>query len=652
MMCAHLLTEVFNYLRCSEMLTRIIGRRSHFLSVPQTAEPSPHSAEPSPHPDFPADKLGEFLSSKITSTLDSFSGMWRGTSKGDDHWEGLQDLRSDSDRLRKEIALIRGYLYKLEASKTTLQGTKQLGPLHIRRMLDQSHYFMLTSTRTRDKDQVVLRAARRPLSAAVSENSSVASSDQENFEEVNEPPYSSQEKYPLLMVDQLWLWVIGDTVVTSFPQKWACDGQEDRQQEGDVLDELLHYLRTNKRRPLIREPQDLVNVIISQCAGVFNRPRAKLGLPLHDHFESSVGRVADQEMKLFRRFESASKIDPTIPEQKDEERKRLDKLFDIHNEVKLLDETKDIRDELRMILRVVNDQALVMTDMASVLKPVDGQADMVSPPASPQKGQLDQSSLHMVTQTVTEGAAEGPIRSETISIAYKNRHPIIDANIRDFDRMLAHANASYEALNHLLDLKQKHANATEARFTRKGAEETARQGNTIMFFTIVTIIFGSSSFVTAFFALNITAFPKDANHATSWHLGEITGIVAGISIGLAIPFIVIAFNINRLLALRNIHKRRPGYSSSIAQWKGVFTNIITFQRLRNALWVQKMKKAFRTGKKEEAESHDEKEQMDEKGSTTPGHPYQGPSGMAASQSVGVDQASHEVVYSPTAGTQE
>jgi hypothetical protein len=40
-----------------------------------------------------------------------------------------------------------------------------------------------------------------------------------------------------------------------------------------------------------------------------------------------------------------------------------------------------------------------------------------------------------------------------------------------------------------MDLRQKHANLLEARFTREQSVETARQGNTIMVFTIVTILF-------------------------------------------------------------------------------------------------------------------------------------------------------------------
>jgi hypothetical protein len=45
-------------------------------------------------------------------------------------------------------------------------------------------------------------------------------------------------------------------------------------------------------------------------------------------------------------------------------------------------------------------------------------------------------------------------------------------------------NTNNKKLTHLLDLKQKHANAFEARFARDQAALTAHQGQTILVFTI------------------------------------------------------------------------------------------------------------------------------------------------------------------------
>lgn len=85
--------------------------------------------------------------------------------------------------------------------------------------------------------------------------------------------------------------------------------------------------------------------------------------------------------------------------------------------------------------------------------------------------------------------------------------------------MDSQAGRIYESIRDLLDLKQKHANAFEARYAREQATGTQRQGQTIMVFTIgeyvlahqratrlltmitVTVIFLPLSFVAAFFAI-------------------------------------------------------------------------------------------------------------------------------------------------------
>jgi len=58
-------------------------------------------------------------------------------------------------------------------------------PLHCRRTLDQCLYYMLPSTEARDIDQVIYRWARRESEEAA-------------------------QARPIIMVDQLWLWVLHD----------------------------------------------------------------------------------------------------------------------------------------------------------------------------------------------------------------------------------------------------------------------------------------------------------------------------------------------------------------------------------------------------------------------------------------------------------
>lgn len=76
----------------------------------------------------------------------------------------------------RESTLIPAYLCADEADK----------PLHSRRTLDQFSYYMLKSTERRDNDQVVYRWVDKQM--------------------------GSNSSRPILMVDQLWLWVLPDGI--------------------------------------------------------------------------------------------------------------------------------------------------------------------------------------------------------------------------------------------------------------------------------------------------------------------------------------------------------------------------------------------------------------------------------------------------------
>jgi hypothetical protein len=81
-------------------------------------------------------------------------------------------------------------------------------------------------------------------------------------------------------------------------------------------------------------------------------------------------------------------------------------VLDITAEVRQLARVKKIQDELAIILKVLSDQKEVLTAMTAELKKLDSR---LLPP-------------------------EGDLES-----IYKQRHQMVDANIRDFEKMKAHA---------------------------------------------------------------------------------------------------------------------------------------------------------------------------------------------------------------------
>lgn len=189
--------------------------------------------------------------------------------------------------------------------------------------------------------------------------------------------------------------------------------------------------------------------------------------------------------------------------------KFVDRLLNIAKEAKLLVECKDVQDELEILTTVLRQQKATLYDM-------------------------ELSFRHL------EALSEKQRNELTAKLSQQQR--FIDLQILDINRMEKQAKSVNSNLTQALDLKQKHANALEARFQRDQAQETARQGQTIMVFTIVTIIFLPMSFIASFFAINIIEFPHDSSNGGSGiHLGYVAKYMFGIGLGVSIPLIVIAF---------------------------------------------------------------------------------------------------------------
>ncbi|EXJ78862.1 hypothetical protein A1O1_09264 [Capronia coronata CBS 617.96] len=493
-----------------------------------------------------------------------------------------KDNGRDNARLRSERELV----YAFRDSITSLGA-----PLHVRRTLDQSHYLMLEDTTKRDRDQVVLR---RQQGRDGSKNSPASTSHDTDAEAETEAD-DLKDECPMVMVDQMWLWVTGDTVISSFPRSWP---QPEWEWECDVLDRLIEYINATQKRGPIRSSNDLAKLIVKHCVEVFNHPQHDdhyHRLSLHDAFETSAGIVGDEEMKLFRQFEqqvfqlnefevpeegtTASDSDSetlsssyyyeyeftandrktvstkqsTKKKQKEvslpSENKILDQLFDIKQEIEQLDEAKDVRDELRMILRILGEQKRVLGDWFDIL------ASPSKPEVKPTMERIHDRHVSAgsvgVGAMFEEAAEEGHNQARNVFLkdAADEAYVTIQSNFKDFSRMLDHVTATEKGINQLLNLKQKEANSLEARFARKSAEAATKQGNTVLFFTIVTIIFGSLSFITTFFALNVTAFPLDPDsNEPVWGLKSVIGLIIGLSLGLSIPFILMALTINSTMA--------------------------------------------------------------------------------------------------------
>lgn len=366
--------------------------------------------------------------------------------------------------------------------------------LHPRRTLDQFFYHGI-DTSQRDTDQVVSR-------------------------------YCQHQKIEtkVFMVDQLWLWVLGrDLIITCFPQRW----EQPKQDPLNVLDGIIEETNA-KTRPPIQSVYGLAMLITSRCSGMFDRHRLDAqNLQFLDMFESSIGTVTDRESQLFSNFNSASaqsaqwtrrsRQRPKVPnvssdQMAGEDHMYPDALLDISVETSLLAEIKDIRDELNILGVIIDSQLHVLSEFEGCI----------------------------IGELRTEGSRRS---TEGIIFEIKKRSReqwrLLEVHQKDINRMDQQAQSIYMSLTHLLDLKQKHSNALEARFASVQAEIAARQGQTIMVFTIVTIIFLPMSFIAAFFAINF----QEWNGDRSLTIGYVSKYMFGIGIGISLPLIAMAFTV-------------------------------------------------------------------------------------------------------------
>ncbi|PVH71693.1 hypothetical protein DL98DRAFT_93576 [Cadophora sp. DSE1049] len=389
-----------------------------------------------------------------------------------------------------ESLLLQAYLRKESQS-----------PMHCRRTLDQFSYYMLDTTESRDRDQVIYRWGRKKLKKEKKTGDA-----------------------PLLMVDQLWFWVLQDgTLITSFPNTWD---DESPYSLKTTLNQDMRNKEGNNKRKLIGSVDDLLHWIIRHSVD-FLRREGPSDIKFQVAFQSSINNIADQEAEQFKSFKD---ITTTLnkkdlrEEQKSEE---IEKLFKLHVETRLLIEIKDIQDELNIVSSVLGQQKEILENLYKLCSPNEntGVDSNVTENSNPKTfsgveliadNQIDEpDSRNKVNQKSVlhhDGLKEREKRKEKVKVHFPDerfketemdipvlRNPsliddnlaIVKSNIRVVDDMIAYAKQVHTSITDLLDLKQRQANAWEARFSREGSQQSQRQGNIMLVFTLVTIVFVS-----------------------------------------------------------------------------------------------------------------------------------------------------------------
>ncbi|KAI1094906.1 hypothetical protein F5B19DRAFT_443936 [Rostrohypoxylon terebratum] len=325
--------------------------------------------------------------------------------------------------------------------------------------LDQYYYPAISDTKERDRDQVLSK-----------------------FLDEEEPK-------TILMINQLWVWIIDkETIITATTDDPTSQSTQNMLQT--TLQNVL-YGEARSRFEHATSVQSVMRLVVGAATGSFmensvlsqvsETSSTKKG-PINI-FRESIRNVVDDETSLFRDFLAGLKNKKG--EHRGQHNRWSNRYHVISAETELLDQTRDIRDELNILKSLAEDQDTVWRQAFS-------------------DDDLTEHLLDHDSCTPTDVK-------------------------RNLNEMLLEAESTTNYINTLLDLRQ--------------AEYSRIQSNSVFVFTVISVVFLPLSFLTSVFALNVSSFPHESGNV-EYKAWWIFPMIFGLTIVVSIPAIALAWNSN------------------------------------------------------------------------------------------------------------
>ncbi|GES62743.1 Mg2+ transporter protein, CorA-like/Zinc transport protein ZntB [Aspergillus terreus] len=344
---------------------------------------------------------------------------------------------------------------------------------HVPLTLDQYYYPGISDTSYRDDNQVFSTYLQKHQEKVVPSTNRTR-------------PHARSKKKQILMVDQLWIWIVDDhSIITSTAQRREQSSTATPQDPKDssmstLLHRVLNDIAYGESRGRFERPTS-VDEVMQLMLGVATEFFIAKCVQLADGtskgplevFREFTRDVANRETELFQNFLGGLRDEIKNREARAERisqsgRPSIRELPNnphhiISEETELLDQIRDINDELHMLRALAEDQEIVWNQAFAGIE------------------------------------TQGRFSCTPTEIA------------QDLDGMITEAEMTRDSIDTLLDLRQKQASLAETEAGRLQANDTARQSNNIYVFTLVTIFFLPLSWLTSLFALNVTTFPHNGD---------------------------------------------------------------------------------------------------------------------------------------------
>ncbi|KAF9771549.1 hypothetical protein IL306_010812 [Fusarium sp. DS 682] len=422
-------------------------------------------------------------------------------------------------------------------------------PLNCRRTLDQFGYPSLRDTRSRDDDQMLYKLTKERTCAPglgpglheqISNSSSGSSgsgsrrsktSSQDGNEEDSEDAILNGN---VLMVDQLWLWVIDsrksfvpvvdaadipDTLLSFFPKREGDAIEGPLYQQADLRDSIFNEVNVDLTRQC-ENALDLAALAVLHAVTVLLDRSSHPDLEVFRIFEEAISVLTEKltsSLKTFRAEgfrDKASAYEPvenkarSIRARHKAEGRRSEE--DNRDNTSALLELRDIEDELLILVHLFERQSKVVSSMLSTYTRLE----------------------------LRDRTANGRI---FLSEAMKK----VSEYTHQAQEMIQRVRSTRNDYDKLLQMVQRQAQVDEVRLSRLHADLASAQSRSVMIFTTFTVIFLPLTFFTGLFGMNTQEWGGENNLS----LKTIGTISLPASFFLVVLSLVLAFSTNaRLLA--------------------------------------------------------------------------------------------------------
>ena len=384
--------------------------------------------------------------------------------------------------------------------KIIWQYLKSDRPIHCRRTLDQYGYPSLRNTSVRDGDQILYKRTKPDADTKTKDapKQSKLHGQRSKFNLQSNPSQDSGAA-KVLMVDQLWLWIVdNETVITFFTPKAPEENDHNLSKEADIRSQIYQDINGDYANQC-SDPWDFAALATSHAIKALLDNAMDQKLQVLNIFEEYISILTERQTSSFKTFRDNQRFEKL-------KYIKAESHVDNHKDLDALLELRDIEDELKTILKLIKEQQSCIEEMKRHFTHLSNQF---------RKG---------------ENGIDFLIDVESFLSDHKNQ----------VDNMLETAQAAQLAFKDLLDMKQKQANIIEAQLARKQTEVAADQSRSIMVFTVFTVIFLPLSFFASVFGINSREWSGADNKYLPLH--QIFTYMGTISLAVIIVSLLIAFN--------------------------------------------------------------------------------------------------------------